>query len=186
MTPNRMTPEILRRTEELRDSLENEPEWPWFGPPEEEEMAVTVEEIYETELNLFVHLRQGMDGHIKITGVPHNRAIPALDALAELAADKYNMTASTRFGSPKATATTGTGAETPRIESQSAPEPPRYTGNAENFVPPCENCGGPVWDNRTNKRNPKGPDFTCKDKEGCGWRAWVTKDGGLNWKAAPL
>lgn len=29
----------------------------------------------------------------------------------------------------------------------------------------CPKCGGPVWDNRENKKNPKGPDWTCKDKE---------------------
>lgn len=30
--------------------------------------------------------------------------------------------------------------------------------------PPCPNCGGPMWDNREGKRNPKSPDFKCKDK----------------------
>lgn len=28
----------------------------------------------------------------------------------------------------------------------------------------CPKCGGPIWDNRTNKKNPKGPDWSCKDK----------------------
>jgi len=31
----------------------------------------------------------------------------------------------------------------------------------------CPACGGPCWDNRREKRNPKAPDFKCKDK-GCG------------------
>jgi hypothetical protein len=33
-------------------------------------------------------------------------------------------------------------------------------------VPPCPKCGGAMWDNRPDKKNPKGPDFKCKDK-GC-------------------
>ncbi|MBU1023355.1 hypothetical protein KKB99_03610, partial [bacterium] len=28
----------------------------------------------------------------------------------------------------------------------------------------CPNCGGPMWDNTQNKKNPKAPDFKCKDK----------------------
>ena len=36
----------------------------------------------------------------------------------------------------------------------------------------CQKCGGPVWDNRVDKKNPKGPDFKCKDKE-CGEGFWL-------------
>lgn len=28
----------------------------------------------------------------------------------------------------------------------------------------CPNCGGAMWDNRLEKRNPKAPDFKCKDR----------------------
>lgn len=28
----------------------------------------------------------------------------------------------------------------------------------------CPNCGGDMWDNRENKKNPKAPDYKCKDK----------------------
>ena len=28
----------------------------------------------------------------------------------------------------------------------------------------CPKCGGEMWDNRDDKRNPKAPDFKCKDK----------------------
>lgn len=28
----------------------------------------------------------------------------------------------------------------------------------------CPKCGGPVWDERPDKKNPRGPDFRCKDK----------------------
>lgn len=28
----------------------------------------------------------------------------------------------------------------------------------------CPKCNGPVWDERPTKKNPKGPNFRCKDK----------------------
>ena len=31
--------------------------------------------------------------------------------------------------------------------------------------PTCPKCQGPMWDNRAGKRNPKAPDFKCKDRE---------------------
>lgn len=41
----------------------------------------------------------------------------------------------------------------------------------------CPECYDEVWDNRKKKRDgtfsPKSPDFTCKDKEGCGWAYWL-------------
>ena len=37
----------------------------------------------------------------------------------------------------------------------------------------CQKCGkSPVWDNRRNKKNPKGPDFKCKDPE-CAEAFWL-------------
>jgi len=30
----------------------------------------------------------------------------------------------------------------------------------------CPVCGGAMWDNRQDKKNPKGPDFTCKQENG--------------------
>lgn len=38
----------------------------------------------------------------------------------------------------------------------------------------CELCGGAMWDNTQNKKNPKGPDFKCKDKA-CGHAVWLPK-----------
>ena len=36
----------------------------------------------------------------------------------------------------------------------------------------CGKCGGAIWDNRgPTKKNPKAPDFKCKDKS-CDWVAW--------------
>jgi hypothetical protein len=36
---------------------------------------------------------------------------------------------------------------------------------------PCPKCGGPTWDNRASKKNPKAPDYKCKDRscDGCVW-----------------
>lgn len=48
-------------------------------------------------------------------------------------------------------------------------------------APRCRDCGGEMWDNRNNKRNPKAPDFKCKDKVNCDGAAWIQKDGELRW-----
>lgn len=39
----------------------------------------------------------------------------------------------------------------------------------------CPDCGGPMWDNRQTKKNPKQPDYKCKDKDGCGKGVWEEK-----------
>ena len=44
-------------------------------------------------------------------------------------------------------------------EQQAAPD------DAAADVPNCPKCGGAMWDNREGKRNPKAPDFKCKDRE---------------------
>lgn len=35
----------------------------------------------------------------------------------------------------------------------------------------CPDCGGAMWDNRANKRNPKSPDFKCKNAQ-CAKAVW--------------
>ena len=42
------------------------------------------------------------------------------------------------------------------------PEPVQNESTAA--VPNCPKCGGAMWDNREGKRNPKAPDFKCKDR----------------------
>jgi hypothetical protein len=42
--------------------------------------------------------------------------------------------------------------------------------------PICPKCKGQLWDNRTNKKNPKAPDFKCKDKS-CDGVIWPPKNG---------
>lgn len=41
-------------------------------------------------------------------------------------------------------------------------------------APACLKCGGPMWDNRESKKNPKAPDYKCKDK-GCDGAIWLPK-----------
>jgi hypothetical protein len=40
----------------------------------------------------------------------------------------------------------------------------------------CPTCHGKLWDNRESKKNPKAPDFKCRDKT-CEGVYWPPKDG---------
>lgn len=37
----------------------------------------------------------------------------------------------------------------------------------------CPKCQGPTWDNRTTKKNPKQPDYKCRDKANCDGAIWL-------------
>ena len=49
--------------------------------------------------------------------------------------------------------------------------------------PACPVCGGKMWDDRTSKRNPRAPDFKCRNKPkfqggpGCEGVIWPPRDG---------
>src|ERR687896_384242 len=43
-------------------------------------------------------------------------------------------------------------------------------------IPPCPKCGGRMWDNRIGKRNPKAPDFKCRDRA-CDGVIWPQRPG---------
>lgn len=43
-------------------------------------------------------------------------------------------------------------------------------------VPSCPKCRGVMWDNRVGKRNPRAPDFRCRDRS-CDGVIWPPKDG---------
>ena len=51
-------------------------------------------------------------------------------------------------------------------------------------VPDCPKCQGPMWDNRIGKRNPRAPDFKCKDRE-CEGVIWPPRDAGAAPAATP-
>ncbi|MEP6622088.1 MAG: hypothetical protein ABJE47_22390 [bacterium] len=50
-------------------------------------------------------------------------------------------------------------------------------------MPNCPVCGGPMWDDRLSKRNPRAPDFKCRNKPkerggpGCEGVIWPSRDG---------
>ena len=48
-------------------------------------------------------------------------------------------------------------------------------------APPCPKCGGRMWDNRASKRNPRAPDFKCRDRN-CDGVLWP----GQHKAAAPI
>jgi hypothetical protein len=49
----------------------------------------------------------------------------------------------------------------------------------------CPKCHGHTWDNRTTKRNPKAPDYKCKDKQ-CDGAVWLdSKKPGMPQPSSP-
>ena len=50
-------------------------------------------------------------------------------------------------------------------------------------MPLCPICGGAMWDDRASKRNPRAPDFKCRNKPrerggpGCEGVIWPARDG---------
>jgi hypothetical protein len=59
---------------------------------------------------------------------------------------------------------------------------------SEAELPSCPKCGGRMWDNRATKRNPKAPDFKCRDRS-CDGVIWPPKGGtaaGPKSSAGPL
>jgi hypothetical protein len=63
-----------------------------------------------------------------------------------------------------------------RREQRETPSLPFSRGLIATDVPPCPKCGGRMWDNRIGKRNPKAPDFKCRDRscDGVIWPARAT------------
>ena len=53
----------------------------------------------------------------------------------------------------------------------------------DNGMPLCPVCGGAMWDDRASKRNPRAPDFKCRNKPrerggpGCEGVIWPARDG---------
>jgi hypothetical protein len=85
-----------------------------------------------------------------------------------------------RYGRPKAASAGGPALV--RAESAVGTEPaavstaPRADGIPDaTGEPSCPKCGGKMWDDRRNKRNPKAPDFKCRDKQNCDGVIWPPK-----------
>jgi hypothetical protein len=57
------------------------------------------------------------------------------------------------------------------------PPPPGPPGPAAPPpTPSCPKCSGKMWDNRLSKRNPKAPDFKCRDRS-CDGVVWPARSG---------
>jgi hypothetical protein len=50
------------------------------------------------------------------------------------------------------------------------------TGPRASDEPICPKCGGRMWDNRATKRNPRAPDFKCRDRS-CDGVIWPARAG---------
>ena len=50
------------------------------------------------------------------------------------------------------------------------------TGPLASEEPSCPKCGARMWDNRLSKRNPKAPDFKCRNRS-CDGVIWPDKNG---------
>jgi len=87
--------------------------------------------------------------------------------------------ATTSAGAAVATPAAKAGPQAPRASSP-AVAGPRLTADG---LPLCPVCGGQMWDDRTSKRNPRAPDFKCRNKPrerggpGCEGVIWPPRDG---------
>ena len=85
-----------------------------------------------------------------------------------------------RYGSPKAVATprkaalVDQAAELSIASDVEREAEPTLDGVRTTDEQSCPKCGGRVWDNRLTKRNPKAPDFKCRDRS-CDGVIWPPK-----------
>jgi hypothetical protein len=61
-----------------------------------------------------------------------------------------------------------------RRERRETPSLPFTRALIATDVPACPKCGGRMWDNRIGKRNPKAPDFKCRDRS-CDGVIWPSR-----------
>jgi hypothetical protein len=65
-----------------------------------------------------------------------------------------------------------------------ADELPSASGPLASDEPTCPKCGGRMWDNRLSKRNPKAPDFKCRNRS-CDGVIWPSRVATVSGKAEP-
>ena len=68
--------------------------------------------------------------------------------------------------------------------SSGAPAAPTVLAG-EDDLPDCPKCGGRMWDNRATKRNPKAPDYKCRDRT-CDGVVWPPKGAAPRGAAVPV
>jgi hypothetical protein len=76
----------------------------------------------------------------------------------------------------------GSAAAAPAVAESGAPrQGPAPAGTEDD--PACPVCGGKMWDDRQSKRNPRAPDFKCRNKPkvmggpGCPGVIWPPREG---------
>jgi len=87
-----------------------------------------------------------------------------------------------RYGRPRAVAAAAVEPSTAVPADRAADLPmseepasmPVATGPLASDEPSCPKCGGRMWDNRLTKRNPKAPDYKCRDRS-CDGVIWPPK-----------
>ena len=60
------------------------------------------------------------------------------------------------------------------LEASTSPAAPAGSAAVGEHSVSCPKCGSGMWDNRATKRNPKAPDFKCRDR-GCDGVIWPPK-----------
>jgi hypothetical protein len=80
--------------------------------------------------------------------------------------------------SASSTASSATAQPTSSSDTPSTPNAATATGSAPlaSDEPSCPKCGSRMWDNRLTKRNPKAPDYKCRDRS-CDGVIWPPKEG---------
>jgi hypothetical protein len=80
-------------------------------------------------------------------------------------------------------ATPGGSASRPQAAAATTGAAAARAGVDANGMPLCPICGGAMWDDRESKRNPRAPDFKCRNKPrerggpGCEGVIWPSRDG---------
>jgi hypothetical protein len=104
------------------------------------------------------------------------------------------VTYARRYGRPRVatepTADTATSAPAPMEREVDVPSSDDQAdcvaarGPIASQEPSCPKCGGRMWDNRLTKRNPKAPDYKCRDRS-CDGVIWPPKPGAKPEKSEP-
>lgn len=132
-----------------------------------------------SEINVFTVDEHGFKTHWK---VGEGTTPEALTKLTQRQLELTQWLAGHNFKPDEMGKSTGS-KPLPWKKNEEADDEPRERRNGRSHksdVPECKYCGGPMWDNRNNKRSAKAPDFKCKDKDDCGGAAWEGANG-LRW-----
>lgn len=90
-----------------------------------------------------------------------NRAVSNLVAMGEVSAEEMSK---------------GEARPTPAGASNTAQPASAPTASRALDEESCPKCGGRMWDNRKDKKNPRAPDFKCRDRS-CDGVIWPAKAG---------